>query len=620
MIKKLFPLALSLMSLFLMSLMWEKIKLPYNFDNQILGEYYEKKFNPTNEVLRFIIFIGLPVCAYFFSYLKFNSNILSFNKNSQNFFLKKKNSYKDDKLDIYFYYFIFLIFIEFISLDFNRFINLVDTFHMGTFLVPPMNFLLSNELLKSTLYDYGFIANNLGTIYHNFFNYYSIGSIYFIFLIFIFLIKFSLILISKKICDFLNYDRNIKIVFFCLFAFISINLPNYYDQNSFFSPRFFLYLFAIYFLVSQLSKNSNLNLNYFFIGFFSILTIFWWYDVGAYFNALILISLFYLLIFKEFKNFFIIFFSLLLFWIVFISLLPINELKEFWFQLKLPYSKSYEYLLGIEYKTPFSKNSARWTKALLIIFFSSLLLINFNFDKSLNIDGRVKIFLNFFFISGILLFKTALMRSDGVHIRYSSGIYTLVFLFLVIFFLFNFFVRKKNFLIKLKKYKFFSIFHIFLIIFGILFILNVFDKKNNIEVKKSVSNILNFKNNVLNLILAKDQSFLDKDTLDVLKRYELLSKDDKCIQILSDDIAFSYFLRKKTCTKFYISAQIINGVTERQFIEEFKLTSPNIILFDSKNGMLTNKLNMPNVINYINANYIFFEDFKGYIFYKIKKK
>lgn len=90
MIKKLFPLALSLMSLFLMSLMWEKIKLPYNFDNQILGEYYEKKFNPTNEVLRFIIFIGLPVCAYFFSYLKFNSNILSFNKNSQNFFLKKK--------------------------------------------------------------------------------------------------------------------------------------------------------------------------------------------------------------------------------------------------------------------------------------------------------------------------------------------------------------------------------------------------------------------------------------------------------------------------------------------------------------------------------------------------
>ena len=66
MIKKLFPLVLSLMTLFLISLMWEKIKLPYNFDNQILGEYYEKKFNPTNEVLRFTIFIGLPVCAYFF--------------------------------------------------------------------------------------------------------------------------------------------------------------------------------------------------------------------------------------------------------------------------------------------------------------------------------------------------------------------------------------------------------------------------------------------------------------------------------------------------------------------------------------------------------------------------
>ena len=69
MIKKLLPLGLSLISLFLISLTWEKIKLPYNFDNQILGEYYEKNFNPTNEVLRFIIFIGLPVCVYFFSYL-----------------------------------------------------------------------------------------------------------------------------------------------------------------------------------------------------------------------------------------------------------------------------------------------------------------------------------------------------------------------------------------------------------------------------------------------------------------------------------------------------------------------------------------------------------------------
>ena len=72
------------------------------------------------------------------------------------------------------------------------------------------------------------------------------------------------------------------------------------------------------------------------------------------------------------------------------------------------------------------------------------MLINFNFNKNYNLDGRIKIFLNLFFISGIFIFKSALMRSDEAHIKYSSGIYTLVFIFLILFFAFFFLEEKIN--------------------------------------------------------------------------------------------------------------------------------------------------------------------------------
>jgi hypothetical protein len=177
---------------------------------------------------------------------------------------------------------------------------------------------------------------------------------------------------------------------------------------------------------------------------FSLFSILWWFDIGAYTNALILLTLIYLAIFKEFKNMAIIIISISVTWLIFLQLLSYENLSEFWSQLKLVYSKSYEYLLGLEYKKPFSYKSSRWTKALMLIYLSSLMLINFNFNKNYNLDGRIKIFLNLFFISGIFIFKSALMRSDAAHIKYSSGIYTLVFIFLILFFAFFFLEKKIN--------------------------------------------------------------------------------------------------------------------------------------------------------------------------------
>ena len=112
--------------------------------------------------------------------------------------------------------------------------------------------------------------------------------------------------------------------------------------------------------------------------------------------------------------------------------------------------------------------------------------------------------------------------------------------------------------------------------------------------------------------------YLKDDTKKVLKYYKKLSKEDECIQIFTDDVAFTYFLRKKSCTQFYITPQIINGFTEKKFIDQLKKASPSIILYRSKNNILVNYSNMPNAIKYIEEKYIFLEDFNGYIFYKLK--
>ena len=619
MIKKFTPLILSLVSLILITFLWEHIKLPYDSSNTIIGEYYYKKNNPSNDILRFLIFIGIPVLIFTIFYLKNKNDVLSLNLKNKDFFLNHRFTEQKDTLKYYYYFIIFLIILEFLSVNFTIFISPMDVFHNGTYLVPPMNYLNSKEFFLATIHDYGFVANNIGLIYNYFFGYYTLGSIIFIFLFFIFLIKFFLVLILKKILNFSQFSNSIKIVFFLLISLIAVNLPDYYDHSKYFNFRACLYLVFVFFLGSEICKNKDVNLNLVFVGFFSLISVLWWFDIGAYSNALIFLTLIYLLIFKQYKNFTIILFSIFFAWALFIIIFPIEELKEFWTQLKLVYSNSYQYLLGLEYKKPFSEQSSRWTKALMLIYFSCLMLIIFNFNKNLFLDKKIKIFLNIFFISGIFVFKTALMRSDPAHIKYSSGIYTIVFLFLCLFFLFNYLSKNKKYEIFFQKILSNNIIKILFIIVSILSFTGI---TNNISLEKNFlknQNIFNFKENILKLVSADDKDFLLDDTIRVLKRYEELSKKDSCIQVLTDDIAFSYLLKKKTCTQSYIPATIISGTLEKRFIDQLKKSNPEIILYESKINILLNKSNMPRIVDFINNNYTFFENFNGYIFYKKNK-
>ena len=154
---------------------------------------------------------------------------------------------------------------------------------------------------------------------------------------------------------------------------------------------------------------------------------------------------------------------------MFFILFPKNEFKElinqYFFILNIS-----DYLLGIEYPEPFSYKSTRYTKALLILIFAGVFLVNYIFSKKKNESLQSKFLLFFLFVSSIIFFKSGLMRSDTPHIKYTSGIYT----FLIFFFISYHLIKITNKIKVLNKFFiFFENRKFFLIISSLICFLEV---------------------------------------------------------------------------------------------------------------------------------------------------
>lgn len=611
--KKIIPLVLSFLCMLLILYFWNLIKLPYNEDNLIIGNYYFNKINPLNDTIRFLIFLTIPFLVYLILYYKYYSNSYSLNIRSENYFLKYEELKNENILKNYLIFFIIFILFEFITLDFKYFVRPLDFFHEGTYLVPAINHLENKDFFESTLYDYGFIANNLAVISYYIFGSLSIGGLYIIKLILIFFIKLILILISKNLVLSLELGNTYKKIFFIIFTFIIISLPDYYNPLIFYH-RYFLYMVFILYLGLCLTNKKN-QFGLFILGFFSLFSILWWWDIGAYTNALIFVALIYLGIHNEFKRFFILLIGIFISWGIFFLFLDNEIIKNFFYQFEFIYTAS-DYLLGVEYPTPFSSSSdsARGMKTLIIFYLISIMLIHLNLSKKYKINFKTKIILNTLFLAGIIGFKTALMRSDTPHIKAASGIIFLLILFLIFLFIFQ---RLKVSSLILDKYNKYSLNLIFFTIFSLFYLSSIPNTGNNTTFIKKIENFKNLKKDISYLLNAEDNNYLNDKYIRVVNRYKELAKDDKCIQSFTDDISLPYFVKKPTCTKYFISgAQILNNKSEIDFIKEFEGSMPNIILYESPIKFLANNLNMPNTQKFIKENYSFYEKFDEFIFYK----
>ena len=598
--KKTLPWLFLILGIIFSTIIWNFISLPYNSSNTIIGQYSLNKINPLNDTLRGLFFIFFPLFLYFAAFLKYNKELITTK------IFQKNSSISNNNIDYLCTILIIFSILEFYSLNHKDFLGTLDVHHEGTFLTAQLNFFSKNQIWTGTFFDYGFLGNGIGIFFNYIFDDYSIGIQRFSFKFLILLNKILITLICRKIIISLDFTSK-KEILFLIFGLSTITLASFYENVTPLHPRIFIYLIFTLLVFNIITSKKNNVIISLLAGFFSLLSLLFYWDIGTYVNVLLAIVLIYLFLIKRFGDFYKIILGIILSWLIFYSLIPNNEFKEFINQYFIILNIS-DYLIGLEFPKPFTDKSTRHTKALLLIILSGVFLINYIFDKLKNESLESKFLLFFLFVSSIIFFKSGLMRSDGPHIKYSSGLYTLLIFFFISYYLINFisnlkFFTKINIFFEKKNYLFIlSILICFLFFFqnNYLNFLNIFNPNKNFQIITKID----------------DKEFLDNDYYKFLKIYKDLIKDENCVQQFTDDNAIPYLIDKPTCTKYYVNAHIIQNWTENNFIKELRDTAPNYIVYSSKINWFKIRNNAPNADKFILDNYFLYRDLSPWIIYK----
>ena len=602
----------TLLALVISTLIWDSIKLPYDYNNQIYGEYAKQNYNPLNDTLRYIFFVSIPLITFFVSYLSFNKeNLFTINQ-----VLKSKVTYqfetKDNKLILFFFYLIIIfIIIDFISLDYRKYFFNLDFFHEGAYLASSKNSQLKGGFWTTSYIDYGLYGNFNPIFFWKLFNIETIGSLRFSHILILFFNKIFLVLLSKKISENLFLEKKTQIIYFVFLSILAISLVNYEYWVTDIGVRFFLILIFLLVLFDSIKTNNNF-LN-FLVGSFSAISIFWYIDIGAYLNVFLFFLLIYLIYRKEYQKFLFILSGLIISWTFFLIFFSNNEINAFYENTKTIFL-NIDYIDGLIYPTPFISKDPRSTRALLLIILTGILVIIFNFNKKIKAKTEVKIFFSLLYLLNILIFKSALVRSDTPHIRWSLGLLLFLLISIVLYFaitgLISFYKNKSS------NKNFYTLKRFYLIIPFTILLLNFFlIPVNSINFKMAAYSFTDIKK----LLIQNDGDYLSEDYVVMLDYYKNLVKDEKCIQIFTNETAIPYLLKKPTCSKFYLMWTSSPVKNQKLFVEELKFFRPQFILFDSEKDIYRDiHVKLPIVLEYINTNYSFHSKFKSWTFVKLK--
>lgn len=580
-----------ILSVCLSTFCWKLINLPLS-DNEIIGNYSQNNFNALNDVFRYVIFISIPILYYFVWKLiiekkKINDFLL-------NIKFKKEKIYYDNNTYIIYLLFIFFITLEFLSVKFP--INEIDMYHEGQRLSSAFKSKLDGTLWSGSYVTVGVIYEILGPKYiWKIFNNESISLIRFLDIFFVFVTKFLLIYLSFEISKNINLKLLFKNLFFIVLSIIALKCINYNSSADLIEYREIPVLLTLVFFIRSLKNINELNLSYIFLGFLTVFTFFWSVDRAIVLNLLILFIIIFLIINKNYKNVVIIIISSIFFWLFFYFLL--KEEFIFFVANTITTFKEMSEINGLIHPTPFSDdpNSSRSTKTILSILISLLISLSFFFEKKNKLSYSFKISLLAISLVSFLSYLYALGRTDYTHLKQVFG-FPIVFLSCyLLYYFFYFFLRQFNF----NKYNG-KKFLITLIPLTLLFFANF-----NVNYLK----IINFKNRFFEYIKLKDHNFLTKADNIFVKNVSSLVKNEKCIQLYTNDTALLYLLKLPNCTKYYMAWTVGSKKNQIDLIKN--LNSTNFII---KNGttdqsMILHKWGLsldvkyPLITDYINRNF-----------------
>ena len=605
--KKLVPVLLSIFSIYLITMIWNEISLPYNNSEKIIGEYSKNDHHQLNDTLRFICFLVIPLIIFTITYYFLNKKKLYFYeifKDEKNDFIEIEKNYKKK---LYFIFFVIFLLVCLTSSNLPEYE--LDIFHEGQLLSGALNYKLKESLWIGSYINTGLFYDIINTkIFWNIFDLESIGAYRFAAFSLNYLFLFFVLILTFKISSIFNFSKNlenfffISLTIFCFYFYLikSHNFPNFRD------------IFSIIFLICLINifkKNKSNYLNNFIIGSLSILSLLWSLDRGIFLNTTIIILLFFLFFRGNYKDLFSILLSAIIFWIIFLFSVGQEEFKEFIHNSYniLRYNEIWN---GLIHPQPFSdeKNSTRATKALILYILNGIFIIKYFIKKNSKLNLNSKLFLGFTYILGIFYYKIGLSRSDGGHIIIGSSINYILFVIILLNEILTNFSYKIN---KRINFKYGLLISSFLII---LVFIN-FNQKTSYKLE----NIFNFKKRLIDFVSKKNDYFINDEYKIFLNQIKKMTKNYDCIQNFTYDPSMYYLLNKKSCTKYYKIFVMGTEDDQDRFIDQIIKSKLDLIIVDKQNDEIdfSARIRFPKIYEFLQKN---FSEYEEVYKYKILKK
>ena len=286
MIKKLFYCLLFILIIITSLFLWSFIEIPYK-ETSIIGDYRSNKYNPNNDLIRYIIFISIPILFFIIlKSFKFKENINYFNDKFKD--NDKPKFQSNHYLNLLFFSFCIFVTIEFLSIDFP--LHKIDIFHEGQQMSSAFKYRKDGSLWSGSYVTIGiFIETIASNLIWNFFNNVSIGATRYLNLFFIYFLKILIIVNLFQISIISNLKQNLQLVFLFFASLISLDLIDYYHQVGQFIWReiFVFFILIMFFQTFITPKYTNIILAT--TGPISCLSVFWSLDRGINCHLLLLV-------------------------------------------------------------------------------------------------------------------------------------------------------------------------------------------------------------------------------------------------------------------------------------------------------------------------------------------
>tara|TARA_E500000178_G_scaffold354812_1_gene425190 strand:+ start:849 stop:2666 length:1818 start_codon:yes stop_codon:yes gene_type:complete len=565
--------ALTIFIFIFFSYIWQFINLPFSNPNEVVGILAEKKINPLNDTVRFIALFTGTVGFFFFIRLYQEKNLFNidflFNKSK----FSNLSSIKINDIKFVLAFLFIYLAIDFFSYNPNYFFY--DPLHDGDNLTPAQNFEISKKIWSSSYAIHGASNSLYGFLGWQIFDVKSIGSLRYFYVLLLFFLKILTVIFSFQILKLINLEKKNKKIIFLILSIIFINFVNYQTPINYSILSFrdiFLVLYLIFLI--QLFSQQKLNKNIIFIlSIISNIALIFHYDIGTYLQITNIFLIIYFFVSKKFNLIFFFLVSYLVCWTILLIIFGFKELNLFLEHYSI-IVKNIDFIHGLSFPHPVfdlgnNQHAARATRALFLLVAATCLVIEIVIFQKKKLSNNQKILFIFFIILGVLSFKNALGRSDSYHIRMSTEIPLIIILTLFFSNIIN-----SNLLLKLNgNFK-----NIILIIF----------LSSAIFFKFDYINIINFNKNVKSFILAKDNKYLDKDTLIFYNDAKNILYQEECIFNFTMDLGLPYLLRKKTCSRYFQTYIFSGKDNEKKYISDLKNINHKYIIYESPKFVVDN--------------------------------